>query len=104
VVAHAAMPLIGERLRVDSMITGTPSLTVNSGGLLYDDGTIDPPTLTINNGDTFIPEAASAISRCNRTRLIWFSLAQPLRRSPALPAPQREWPPPSYRLSAIVKV
>jgi hypothetical protein len=98
VVAHAgATPLTGGTLQVDSTITGTPSLTVNPGGLLNGGGTIDPLTVTINNADTFMPGAAgtlcssttsSAISRYDRARLIWFSLAPPLRRSPALPAPQ----------------
>ena len=35
----------------------TSSLTVNSGGTLAGDGTIDPPTMTIMSGGTFAPGA-----------------------------------------------
>jgi autotransporter-associated beta strand protein len=63
----------GGTLQVDSTITGTSSVTVNSGGLL-NGGTIDPLTVTINNGGTFMPgsgrrappAASSATSRHSR--------------------------------------
>ena len=50
-----ATTITGATLEVDGSISGTSGVTVNSGGMLSGTGTIDPPTVTINNGATLAP-------------------------------------------------